>query len=133
MKDKKRLLNLYFILLKLSYLISAVLVFSLLSEGFNWVLFGALMTGLSMLGLQFFAATRAWKMIEEKHYAGLVIAIVLNSMILPTHFFLLSFFGFYILLHSETRESFPKDKNPEWLNDTFAWLDNTVKDFKKTA
>ncbi|MFL5785643.1 MAG: hypothetical protein ACJ76H_13590 [Bacteriovoracaceae bacterium] len=131
--NKYLTLKTYFNILRLSYVVSALMILSLFKDGFAWFLVGAAVTGLSFLGLQFFVAGKAYEMIKEKKYIGLIIALILNTILLPSMFFIVSLGGYYILVKQETQELFPKEKNPEWLNDFFDWLNNVVKDLRKTA
>lgn len=132
-KDKQRLLKVYFLLLKLSYVFTVLTLATLFSGGFEWVLMGMFVTGLIYAGVQMIAAHHGERLMAKKSYIGLVIALILNVIIMPSLFFCLSLAGFYVLLNKEMRDSFPAENNPKWLNDFFSWLDEVTGKKLKSA
>lgn len=120
-------LSVYFLLLKISYIVCAGMTLSMFATGFEWFFIGAALMGLAWIAAQFYGARIAEKFIRGENFLGLLLAFFLNLMILPTPFFLLSFYGFFVLLNKETRSQFPSEKNPVWLNDFYQWMDNLLK------
>ncbi len=131
LNDNQRLLTFYFNLLKVSYVISAGMILSLMQDGFHWFLLGAVVTGFTMLGLQFFLAVKTKEWMEDKKYFGLIVALILNSILLSSMFFPLGIAGYFILLRPQTQMIFPRETNPDWLNEFFDYLNKMTKDLKK--
>ena len=65
-----------------------------MSDGFFWMFIGTVIAGIGFLSIQFFGAHKAKKLIDQNNYIGLLIALLLNTIILPSFFFLLSIFGY---------------------------------------
>lgn len=133
LNDPTRTMKIYFNLLKISYVVTALMVLAILSEGFHWFLVGAVLSGVVMTGLQFAGVIAAEKLIAQKSFVGLLLAFFLNTLILPTMFAPVSILGFYVLLRQKTQALFPAENNPQWLNDFFNWMNNVLKPASKAS
>lgn len=135
LKDTQKLLRAYFSLLKISYILSAFMALSLLFFGgeFHWFMLGEMIAALFFLGAQFYGSRKAHYLINKASYIGLLLAFVLNSLLLSSLFFPLGLAGLYVLLRKDTRNLFPPEKNPDWLNRFYAWMDQLLSDIRKTA
>jgi hypothetical protein len=122
-KNKSELFKIHFMLMKIAYVLSALMLVQLAFEGFNWLIAATVMSGLMMLTLQFFLLIKAEKLLAEKNYLGFLIAIGLTLLYLPSLFFPLSLFGLYTLLNKEFRQAQMEDI-PVWMNDCFVKLDS---------
>lgn len=122
--NKLRLLKIYFLLLRGSYILGAVMALSMLIAAFHWFLVVPVLMGMAFLGLQFYGSLVAERSFKEAQHFGLYLALALNTLVLFSLFFPVALMGFYVLLNSEMRKNFPEDRNPQWLNTCFKYLED---------
>jgi heme/copper-type cytochrome/quinol oxidase subunit 3 len=128
--DKTKLLKSYFILLQISYVLSAIMALQILSDGFTLMMIIPVLTGIFFIGVQFCASRFAQQELRSHNYLGLLIALLLNTLLLPSLFLPVSLFGYYALLNEGHRKQFDREKNPEFLNKLFDWLSEMTKSKK---
>ncbi len=132
MKNTNQILKFYFLSVKICYLIGVTVALSFFSEGFHWMLVGMVSSAIAFAGLQFFILTKGEKWMSEKNYLGWLVTFCLNTLLLPSFYFPVGLAGVYILLHPKTRENFPAERNPDWMNQFFQWIDGLLKNSVET-
>lgn len=122
--DKNKVLKVYFFLSRVSYVLAALMALSFLVTMFDLFLLFTSISGLVLLGLQFYGSLHAERALGKSKLFGLYLAFGLNTLLLFSLFFPVSLFGYYALLNSEMRKRFPHESNPEWLNTCFKYLED---------
>lgn len=120
--EKSQMFKGYFLLLKISYLISTGLLLGLFSRELSGIPF--LIFGLAMLGGEFAAAIFAERLIKEDNQLGLFIGLVLALMTTFSMFFPIGLFGLYSLLNKDFRNDYLLSDRPQWLISLYERLDS---------
>lgn len=125
--EKSKLFKIYFNLLKVVLIVSAVMLIKVQLEFFfHWGSFIMSLVGLSVIALQLFAIFKAEKLIEERKYLGTVIGLVLAVLCLAGLTLPLGILGIYSLINNEYLNTFGPDDAPAWFTEVI----NTLKALK---
>lgn len=104
---KSQLFKLYFNLMKIVLIFSAVLIIRMQLDGLA-------LFGLSVIGIQFYAVVKAQKFIEERKYLGISIGLILSLLCLGGMTLPLGLLGFYCFLNKEFLNAYKPKDAPSW-------------------
>jgi hypothetical protein len=122
--EKSQMFKGFFLLLKVFYVGSAVIMFQLCFEmSFDTSSMTMMIPALIILGAQFVAAIYADKAIREDNAIGLVIGLILSLLMTFSFFFPIGLFGFFALLNRDFRNDYLVSDRPLWLSSLYEQLD----------
>jgi hypothetical protein len=123
--NKANLYTWHFLLLKLFYGVSALLILVGAVSSFDVFTMVVSSLGLIILGAQFWGLLKAEKLLQDKNLFGYYIVLGLTLLILPSMAFPLSIFGLYSLLHPDFRRAHLGEV-PEVLHGLFQKVDALI-------
>lgn len=121
LKNKSELFKLFFLSLKIFYILSAISICIFLRDGL--ILFPIVATGLILIVFQFIATVMAERLIKAGNQLGLFIGVILALMSITSIVFPLGFFGFYALFNKHFRSTYLLQQRPLWLHSFYENLD----------
>jgi hypothetical protein len=130
--EKSQMFKGFFLLLKVFYVGSALMLIKLCVEmaqvmleykSFELSQMTMMIPTLIILGAQFIATIYADKAIREDNPLGLVIGLILSLLMTFSFFFPVGLFGFFALLNRDFRNDYLVSDRPLWLSSLYEQLD----------
>lgn len=115
--NKTNMFRTYFLVVKVLMLISTVYLLSSQFLDFHWsnLIFSS--AALIVTTVQFIAIHKAEKLIEERHYLGIVIGLVISVLYLGSIMLPFGLWGLYSLLNRDFIQEHAPTNAPSWFSE----------------
>lgn len=115
--NKVNMFKIYFLVMKVLLLISAVFILKSQFENFYWSSLVFSSVGVLMAGIQFVALHKAEQFIEERNYLGILIGLIVSVLSLAGVMLPFGLWGIYCLLNRDFLKAYVPSDAPKWFNE----------------